>query len=143
MGEIGRIDVAVVDRLIDVAAGLEFVSDRRAGGIATFAGVTRGVTDGVETTKLSYEAYTDMATTTMNQLAEQATRKWDICRIWMHHRVGTVPVGEASVVIAVSAPHRPAAFEACRFLIDELKDIVPIWKKEHFSDGSSEWVEGT
>ena len=90
---------------------------------------------------LDYEAYPEMALGRMQQLAQTARQKWPILRIVMHHRIGRVPISEPSVAIAVSCPHRAEAFEACRWLIDQLKIDVPIWKKEIWADGSGTWVE--
>ena len=91
--------------------------------------------------QLSYDAYPEMAESEIRVIANEVLDKMDVCRVYVRHRLGVVPAGEASVLIAVSAPHRVAAFEGCRYLIDELKNRVPIWKKEHFSDGTEEGVE--
>ncbi|MCB0719524.1 MAG: molybdenum cofactor biosynthesis protein MoaE [Bacteroidetes bacterium] len=117
-----------------------FLSHDDAGGTVVFVGSTRRLTDGRRTVFLSYEAYGEMALAEMWKLAERAFSKWTLLRVAMVHRLGEVPVGEASVIIGVAAPHRDAAFAACRFLIDELKAELPIWKKENFDDGSKEWV---
>jgi molybdopterin synthase catalytic subunit len=89
--------------------------------------------------RLEYEAFASMATREMRALAAEARRRWPLRKVAMAHRIGVVPVGEASVAIAVSAGHRGEAFEACRFLIDRLKEIVPIWKKEHYRGGEV-WI---
>lgn len=125
----------------DEAVG--YVGDDAAGGIAVFAGTTRRITDGRETRDLHYEAYEDMARAQMEKLATEALQQWHLEKVLVAHRLGRVPHGEVSVLIAVSAAHRAPAFEACRFLIDSVKSQVPIWKKETFADGDSEWVQGT
>ena len=107
-----------------------------------FAGVTRSITGSRETIGLSYDAFEKMADPVLGEIAAEVINRMDVCRIYVRHRTGAVPAGEVSVLIAVSAPHRPAAFEGCRYIIDELKHRVPIWKKEHFSDGSEQWVDG-
>jgi molybdopterin synthase catalytic subunit len=135
-----------IDILLDelgVAAAIDSVSHPEAGGIDVFIGVTRSEkrADGVELLALDYEAYNEMAVEQMNKLLDQAKAKWPICRAAILHRVGRVVIGQASVVIAVSCPHRGQAFEACRFLIDELKKSVTIWKKEVWADESATWVD--
>lgn len=137
------ISVALSESDLDPTEAIRFVGDRRAGGIALFAGVTRSLTDGRETVRLSYEAYSEMAEATMTEIAEEVFGRLDVCKIWIRHRTGVVPAGEASVLITVSAPHRAEAFEGCRYVIDELKKRAPIWKKEHYSDGTEEWVRGS
>jgi molybdopterin synthase catalytic subunit len=124
---------------IDVAALGRTVGDRGAGAIVTFVGTTRNRNVGRQVLRLEYEAFERMATREMRQLATQARRRWPLRRVAMVHRTGVVPVGEASVAIAVSAGHRTEAFEACHWLIDRLKEIVPIWKKEHYRGGEV-WV---
>src|SRR2546423_7540540 len=121
---------------------MEFVSDKEAGGIAVFLGTTRAETrpDGKHLTALDYEAYDEMAVKQMHDLANQAHQRWQIQRLVILHRTGRVHIGEASVLIAVSTPHRAAAFEACQWLIDSLKADVAIWKKEVWSDGTGTWV---
>lgn len=120
---------------------LSFVSDEEAGGTCLFIGSTRSVTDGRETTSLSYEAHETMAFSELRLLAEQVYKEWPVHRIAVAHRLGRVDAGEASVIVAVSSAHRAEAFAASRALIDRLKKTVPIWKKETFSDGSTQWVD--
>ncbi len=121
---------------------MEFVSDKDAGGIAVFLGTTRAEEGpgGKHISALDYEAYDEMAIKQMHELANQARQRWPILRLVILHRTGRVHLGEASVVIAVSTPHRAAAFDACKWLIDSLKKDVAIWKKEVWSDGSASWV---
>ena len=130
---------ALTHEAIDVDALLAAVRHRGAGAVVTFMGTTRNENAGRRVTRLEYEAYERMAVREMRQLAAEARRRWPLRRVAMMHRLGVVPVGEASVAIAVSAGHRREAFEACHWLIDRLKDIVPIWKKEHFRGGQV-WV---
>jgi molybdopterin synthase catalytic subunit len=110
------------------------------GAVVSFIGVVRDATGDKKVTQLQYEAYEEMAETEMRRIAGEACDRWKIGRVLIAHRTGTLEVGDVSVVIAVSAPHRGEAFEACRFCIETLKETVPIWKKEHFSDGTSDWV---
>lgn len=118
------------------------ISTATAGGIAVFLGCTRAEksADGRELLALDYEAYPEMAVKQMRELARQAREKWPIIKLAILHRIGRVGLGEPSVLIAVSTPHRGEAFEACRWLIDTLKKDVAIWKKEVWADGSGTWV---
>jgi len=118
-------------------------TDPRAGGIDLFLGATRqqASPDGQSLTSLDYAAYPDMALTRMQRLLLEARRQWPIARAVLLHRIGRVPLGQSSVLIAVACPHRAEAFEACRWLIDTLKVDVPIWKQERWSDGRGAWVE--
>jgi molybdopterin synthase catalytic subunit len=127
------------DQPIDANQVIASVSHPEAGAIATFIGTTRNENAGRRVTTLEYEAYPEMAVAEMRRIGATARRRWPIREIAIAHRVGVVPIGEASVVIAVSSPHRAAAFEACRFAIDRLKEVVPIWKKEHF-EGGEVWI---
>ncbi len=128
---------------LSVADADRFVADDNAGGICVFAGTTRAEThaDGRVLVALDYEAYADMAVKQLTELAAAARGRWPILKLAILHRTGRVDVGQPSVVIAVSSPHRKEAFEACRFLIDELKRDVAIWKKEVWQTGESTWVE--
>lgn len=113
----------------------------RDGAVVTFAGTTRNHNDGAAVAGLAYEAYTEMAQKVMGQLFEQAVKAFPITRARVVHRLGEVPVGEISVLVVVAAEHRAPAFEACRFLIDRLKDEVPIWKRERLAgDGGARWI---
>ena len=124
------------------ADAIRAVTDGRAGGIDVFLGTTRAEQspDARELIALDYDAYEEMALEQLRQLAKRAREKWPIIRLALLHRTGRVGLGEPSVVIAVSTPHRADAFDACRFLIDELKKDVAIWKREVWADGSSSWV---
>lgn len=131
--------VSIGREAVDIEALERAVADPAAGATVTFAGMTRNGNAGRQVLKLEYEAYEPMALSEMRKLAEEAARRWRITRAAVTHRIGVVEIGEASVAIAVSAPHRAEAFSACRFLIDRIKEIVPIWKKEHF-EGGEIWV---
>lgn len=124
---------------IDVDAILRSVASRSTGAIDIFIGTTRDHADGRIVRSLTYEAHEPMALKETRRIVEVARQRWPIEHVSVVHRIGRVPVGEASVVIAVSAAHRAEAFEACRYIIDSLKQTVPIWKKEEFEDGSAEW----
>lgn len=130
---------AIVDEAIDVTALDAAVRHRGAGAVVTFLGTTRNENEGRRVTRLEYEAYTRMAEREMRGLAVEAAKKWPLKKVAMAHRIGVVPVGEASVGIAVSSAHRGEAFAACSWLIDRLKEIVPIWKKEHYRGGQV-WI---
>jgi len=129
----------VSESSIQVARLIAAVSDPDAGAVATFLGTTRRTNEGRSVTRLEYEAHVTMARGQMRKLAARARRRWPLCKVAMVHRLGIVPLGEVSVAIAVSAGHRHEAFEACEWLIDRLKEIVPIWKKEHYRGGTV-WI---
>ncbi|MEX2117742.1 MAG: molybdenum cofactor biosynthesis protein MoaE [Bacteroidota bacterium] len=124
---------------INIQAILTNVTTPESGGIDIFIGTTRNHSGGRNVTLLEYEAYEPMAVRLMEQIEISAREKWPLQKVALVHRLGRVPVGEASVVVAVSSAHRKEAFEACRFLIDTLKKEVPIWKREYFADGTVEW----
>ena len=138
-----RVHVHIGTDTLRAEEALAFVTDDAAGGIALFAGTTRRITDDRETVELQYDAYEEMALSEMKKLATHALVRWPLRSVYLAHRLGRVPSGEVSVLIAVSSPHRAEAFEACRSLIDSVKRQVPIWKKEQYADGGEEWVEGT
>jgi molybdopterin synthase catalytic subunit len=124
---------------IDVEELEQEVASPAAGAIVTFAGTTRRDNVGRRVLRLEYEAYEPMALSEMRKLAREAGERWEIVRITIRHRIGVVEIGETSVAIAVAAAHRSEAFEACRFAIDRLKEVVPIWKKEYF-EGGEVWI---
>jgi len=134
--------IEIIDRGLRAEPAIEFVTDPGAGGIATFLGTTRAETNvaGQRLLSLDYEAYNEMALKQLHDLGRTARERWPILRLVILHRTGRVHVGEASVLIAVSTPHRAAAFEACRWLIDGLKADTAIWKKEVWADGTGTWV---
>jgi molybdopterin converting factor subunit 1 len=117
------------------------VAHKGAGAICTFTGVVRDNSRGRSVTHLEYEAYAEMAIAEMQKIAGEIAERWPEARVAMAHRTGSLEIGEASVVVSVSCPHRAEAIDACRWGIDRLKESVPIWKKEHASDGTY-WIEG-
>ena len=127
---------------LDAAAAVAFVTDGHAGGIDVFLGTTRAETapDGRVLIALDYEAYEQMAAEQLRDLARRAREQWPIVKLALLHRTGRVAIGEPSVLIAVSTPHRGDAFAACRWLIDALKKDAAIWKKEVWADGTGTWV---
>ena len=122
-----------LDRVVDE------VRDERAGAIATFTGTTRIQSRGRTVEHLDYEAYEGMAEALMGEIAAELSARYELCAVAIHHRIGRVAIGDTSVVIAVSAPHRGAALAACKDAIDALKERVPLWKKEVY-DGGEEWI---
>jgi molybdopterin synthase catalytic subunit len=133
----------LVRNVIAVQPLMNAVTRPDCGAIALFVGTTRDHHEGKKVETLSYEAYEPMALAALGAIEEEATRRFEIkiCRIV--HRLGEVPIIEASVMVAVAAAHREPAFEACRWAMNELKRTVPIWKKEHYAEGGESWVEGT
>jgi molybdopterin synthase catalytic subunit len=129
----------LTDEPIDPSSVVEEVSDPRAGAIATFLGTTRVESRGRTVHYLDYEAYGGMAEKVMAELADELKAKHDLCAVAITHRIGRVEIGEISVAIAVSAPHRAAALAACAEAIDTLKVTVPLWKKEVY-EGGEEWI---
>jgi len=130
----------VVERQLSADALAAAVDDPGAGGIVIFSGVVRNETGGRAVKFLEYEAHAPMAEAKMREIGEAVRRRWSsVKRVAMQHRIGRLEIGESSVLIAVSAAHRQEAFEACKYAIDTLKQVVPVWKKEHFEDGEV-WV---
>ncbi|HKO73967.1 MAG TPA: molybdenum cofactor biosynthesis protein MoaE [Gaiellaceae bacterium] len=124
---------------IDLAAVVAEVEDERAGAIATFLGTVRAESRGRNVVRLEYEAYEGMAENVMSELAETLKERYDLCEVAITHRVGVCEIGETSVAIAISAPHRQDALAACKDAIDTLKETVPLWKKEVY-EGGEEWI---
>jgi molybdopterin synthase catalytic subunit len=135
--------VSVTSRPLSVDAALAAVADPGAGGTCLFVGTVRDASPAGEVTGLTYEAWDDLAERRLREIAEELHRTWPLCRVAILHRTGSVEVGEASVVIAVSAAHRAEAFEAARHAIERLKQDVPIWKKEGLRSGEARWVMGS
>lgn len=133
------IDIRVTADVLDVAASYSRVMSPASGGTNLFVGSVRSRTDGRNVQCLQFETYEKMAVTEMRKIAEAASQKWPVHHILVHHRIGRLEIGEIPVVIAVSAAHRLGAIKASHYIIDELKAVVPIWKKEVFEDGE-EWV---
>jgi MoaE-MoaD fusion protein len=129
----------LVDGPLDLGAVVAEVEDERAGAIATFEGTVRRQSRGRQVIALEYEAYEGMAEKVMAEIAEGVKSRYELCEVSIAHRVGRCEVGEVSVAIAVSAPHRQDALSACRDVIDELKERVPLWKKELY-EGGEEWI---
>ena len=134
-----KIDIQILAVPLDVAACVNWVMAPESGGIDVFIGTVRNATKGKEVVRLEFEAYLKMAMKEMEKIAHQTIEKWRVNKILIHHRTGSLAVGEIPVIIAVAAAHRAAAFDACRYAIDTLKETVPIWKKEIFHDGEV-WV---
>ncbi|MCB0519311.1 MAG: molybdenum cofactor biosynthesis protein MoaE [Lewinellaceae bacterium] len=133
------LEIKLFERPLDAKHCIDFVSEGGVGAINVFIGSVRDHTQGKRVVRLEYEAYAPMAIAEMEKIARQAVAQFGALKIAVHHRVGTLEIGEAAVVIAVSTPHRQASFEACQYIIDTLKQTVPIWKKEIFEDGEI-WV---
>ncbi|TGE21357.1 molybdenum cofactor biosynthesis protein MoaE [Hymenobacter aquaticus] len=132
--------INLTDQPIDVAAVLASVQDDGAGAVNTFIGTVRNQSTGRRVVRLDYEAYDAMALKQMQRVAEQAQEKWPMLRqVAVTHRKGRLDIGDVAVVVAVSTPHRADSFAACQYIIDTIKQVVPIWKKEEYEDGSV-WV---
>jgi molybdopterin synthase catalytic subunit len=128
---------------IDTATLLARVQTPAAGAVVLFLGTTREMTGGRRTQSLDYECYPEMANRKLSELETEARRRWPIVECQIVHRLGHLALGEASVAVAVSTPHRAESFEAGRWLIDTIKQEVPIWKRENWSDGTTDWVHPT
>jgi molybdopterin synthase catalytic subunit len=125
---------------IDSHTLTEQVRRPECGAVVTFLGTVRDLTGEKVTTALDYEAYPGMAEKKLAEIEAATRARWPVGEIVLVHRLGHLEVGAVSVAVAVSCPHRHQAFEACRFAIDQLKEIVPIWKKENWADGKAEWI---
>jgi molybdopterin synthase catalytic subunit len=132
--------IQLTNEPIDTAELTNQVRHPEAGAVVLFLGTTRELTNGQQTVALDYEAYREMAERQLAALEQEARRRWPVIECRIVHRLGRVPPTEASVAIAVSTPHRADAFAACEWLIDSLKKDVPIWKREQWADGTTEWV---
>ena len=131
--------IAITEAPIDTQEVIAAVQADGAGAINVFIGTVRNQTQAKPVVQLDFEAFDSMALKKMQQIADQAASRWPIQKVAVVHRKGSLQIGDAPVVIAVSTPHRKASFEACEFIIDTLKEVVPIWKKEIFEDGAV-WV---
>lgn len=129
----------IVTEPIDPQPLIDYVRTDADGAVNVFLGVARRWTRGREVVHLEYEAYPEMAVKKMSEIADEVRTRWGIERVAIYHRVGKLEIGDASVCIAVASPHRAEAFAASQYAIDRLKQIVPIWKKEVWSDGS-QWI---
>ncbi|HUV13336.1 MAG TPA: molybdenum cofactor biosynthesis protein MoaE [Acidobacteriota bacterium] len=134
--------ILITQERIDIDSVIQAVQSPKAGAITTFDGRVRNHSRGKRVKHLYYEAYTEMALTELTSIRESALKKWPLDKVAIVHRLGQLEIGETSVFIAVSSAHRADAFAACQYVIDTLKESVPIWKKEFFEDGE-EWVEPT
>ncbi|WP_165221211.1 molybdenum cofactor biosynthesis protein MoaE [Aquisphaera insulae] len=132
--------IEITESPLDHAAITDRVRSTSAGAVCTFLGTVREMTGERRTIRLEYEAYPEMALKKLAELEAAARARWPIIDVSLVHRVGALELGEISVVVAVSTPHRTDAFEACRWLIDTLKEVVPIWKRESWEDGGEEWI---
>jgi molybdopterin synthase catalytic subunit len=129
----------VTEQVLDANVVLRKVAADTMGAVVTFVGIVRGFSEGRKVLYLEYEAYKEMAEKKLAEVGQEISRRWPTVKVAVTHRVGHLEVGEAAVVIAVAAPHRGEAFEACKYAIDRLKEIVPIWKKEVWEDGEG-WI---
>ena len=127
---------------LNIQSCIDWAMSPQVGGIDVFIGTVRDTTKGKKVVRLEFEAYESMALKEMEKIAAEILAKWPVHKVLIHHRTGILSVGEVPVIIVVSAAHRAAAFDACRYAIDTLKQTVPIWKKEIFEDGA-EWVTPT
>ncbi len=134
-----NIDIKISVDPLQIQSCIDWVMSQQCGGINVFIGTVRNVTKGKKVLRLEFEAYQSMAISEMNKIAADVLKKWPVQKILIHHRTGILQTGEVPVIIAVAAAHRDAAFDACRYTIDTLKQTVPIWKKEVFEDGEI-WV---
>lgn len=134
-----NINIHISSAPLDTQSCIDWAMTPESGGIDVFIGTVRDVTRGKQVFRLEFEAYVPMALSEMKKIAETVLARWPVNKILIHHRTGPLTIGEIPVIIAVSAAHRDAAFEACRYAIDTLKQTVPIWKKEVFEDGEV-WV---
>jgi molybdopterin synthase catalytic subunit len=135
------VQVKVTSKQVTVERVLRWVSSGSAGGTVSFIGTVRNKSDGMKVTRMELEAATDLAEADLKRIVKESSKRFDLVKVAVHHRIGRLKVGDVIVLIAVSAPHRVDAFNACRFIIDELKKTTPIWKKE-FSGSRHRWVEG-
>ena len=132
--------ITITAEPLDHAALTDQVRSPLAGAVCTFLGTTREVTGDRRTAHLDYESYPGMAEHKLAELEAEARTRWPLIDVAIAHRIGRVDLAEISVVVAVSAPHRRDAFASCQWLMDEIKRVVPIWKRETWADGSEEWV---
>ncbi len=126
---------------LDVAAISSTVTTPQCGAVATFVGIVRDENAGRQVRWIDYEAYAPLARKTFEQIGQESAARWPSAQIAIHHRTGRVAIGDASVVVVAASPHRAEAFAACRYAIERVKQIAPVWKHEHF-DGGEIWIEG-
>ena len=133
--------VALTTQPLDAASLSRLIAGDADGAVAAFVGIVRNHNQGREVLFLVYEAYEPLALKVLQRIVDEAAGHWPSTRVAVHHRVGRIEIGEASVAIVAASPHRADAFAACRYAIERVKQIVPIWKHEHF-DGGDVWLEG-
>lgn len=131
----------VTSDVLDPGAATSWVAEAGCGALATFVGLVRDHNAGRRVLWLDYEAYAPLAEKTFERIARELSERWPAARTAIHHRIGRLAIGEASVVVAVASPHRAEAFAACRYAIERVKQVAPIWKHEHF-EGGDVWIEG-
>jgi molybdopterin synthase catalytic subunit len=131
----------ITEAPLDPAPLVAFVQTPADGAVVSFAGVARNHFGGRPTAFLAYEAYAEMARPVLEQIAEEARARWPIGKVAVHHRVGRLEIGETAVLVVVAAGHRHEAFQAAEYIMDRIKEIAPIWKREHWADGEAEWRE--
>lgn len=127
---------------LDIAAAHAFVDDAGHGAVTSFVGVVRNLHEGKPVSGIHYDVYPPLAEKVFTEMALEAREKWPGMKVFIEHFQGYLPVGGISVLIVVSAPHRAEAFDGCRYLIEELKQRAPVWKREYYPDGPSEWLPG-
>lgn len=133
--------IEITEKPIQIEELKTKLADESCGAVVVFEGLVRDHHDGKEVTRLSYECYKPMALKSLEEVRREAMERWDIRDLFISHRVGDIPLGEAAVWVGVSSVHRKEAFEACAWAMDEIKRQVPIWKHETYADGTSLWVE--
>jgi len=138
-----RLLIRITSEPIGADEAAAFVADPAAGGTCLFVGTVRDQSAAGGVTGLTYEAWEELAAKRLEEIGGEMLEKWPVRKVALLHRTGDLAIGEASVVVACSAPHRAEAFDACRYGIERLKEDVPIWKKEHLAEGESHWVMGS
>ena len=138
-----RVLIEITAEPLSAERAVAFVADATAGGTCVFLGTVRDHSEGGDVTGLTYEAWDELATVRLRGIADEILEKWSLVKVAILHRKGKLGIGDVSVVIACSAPHRAEAFEACRYAIERLKHDVPIWKKESLASGEAHWVMGS
>ncbi|MDQ6689899.1 MAG: molybdenum cofactor biosynthesis protein MoaE [Gemmatimonadota bacterium] len=134
---------SVVTREINPGSLIKEVASPQSGGIVVFIGTVRDVNDGRAVSSIEYSAYEAMAKSELDQILDEAVKRFGVSDLVVEHRIGSLELGEVSVAIAVAHPHRAPAFDCTRYVIEEIKTRVPIWKMEHYADGTREWVDPT
>jgi molybdopterin synthase catalytic subunit len=141
MADVNGAPTSITPEVLDIAALARLVAAPGIGAVATFLGIVRDHNQGRRVLHLVYEAYEPLAERALRRIVEESRERWPSVVLAVHHRTGTLAIGEASVAIAAASPHRADAFAACRYAIERVKQIVPIWKHEYF-EGGDVWIEG-